>query len=243
MMTVVETGAASFNGPRCNRFLAVGLMGERPRFERGKRHLLREGGNEVGIERARDTPMLPDTDMSSRALQSLSDNRRPDFFDDGCVRHNRHVTRGYVHSSSAKLPKVTSLAVTCSHMEDIWDNLSEPHERLRWARMRWQQVKGVKADATAAAESLGMKPHTYRAYERSPDSSKHTELTHQRAISFARKFGVSWEWLMTGKGTPDTTTTSELTPSERRVIDALREAPEARRTAVADAIEQLLKIG
>jgi len=128
-------------------------------------------------------------------------------------------------------------------MDASWENLAEPHERLRWARMRWQLAKGIKPDASAAAESLAMKPHTYRAYERPPGASKHTELTHQRAISFARKFGVSWEWLMTGKGTPDTTSISELTPTERRVIDALREAPEARQTAVADAIEQLLKIG
>lgn len=108
--------------------------------------------------------------------------------------------------------------------------------------MRWQEGKGIKPDAGAAGESLGMKAHTYRAYERAPGSSKHIELTHQRAIEFGRKFGVSWEWLMNGRGSPDAMTASELTPTERRLIDALREAPEARQTAVADAIEQLLKI-
>lgn len=128
-------------------------------------------------------------------------------------------------------------------MDRHLENLREPHERLRWARMRWQDSKGIKPDAGAAAESLGMKPHTYRAYERPATASKHTELTHQRAIEFGRKFGVSWGWLMTGHGEPLDLALSELTPTERRVIDALREAPEARQTAVADAITQLLKVG
>lgn len=122
-------------------------------------------------------------------------------------------------------------------MDDRWKKLAEPYDRLRWARIAWQEGKGIKPDAGAAAESLGMNKHTYRAFERGPEASKHIALDHQRAIQFARKFGVSWQWLLTGEGTPQ----GELTPNERRVIDALREAPEARQTAVADAIEQLLK--
>lgn len=121
-----------------------------------------------------------------------------------------------------------------------WRDLREPHERLRWARIRWQDSKGISPDAGAAAESLAMNKHTYRAFERSPDASKHMALTHQRAIEFGRKFGVSWTWLLTGEGTPDPKE-SQLTPTERRVIDALREAPEARQAAAADAIVQLLK--
>lgn len=127
-------------------------------------------------------------------------------------------------------------------MDRQWESLREPNERLTWARMRWQERNGVGANAAAAAESLAMRPHTYRAYERDGRASKHTALDHQRAVQFARKFGVSWRWLLTGEGTPDDQSMAELTPIERRVIDALREAPEARQTAVADAIEQLLKI-
>lgn len=123
------------------------------------------------------------------------------------------------------------------------ENVREPHERLRWARMRWQEVRGIKPDAGAAAESLGLKPHTYRAYERPPGSGKHTALSHQRAIQFGRKFGVNWEWLMTGQGQPDDLAAAQLTPTERCLIDALREAPEARRAAAADAIIKLLKAG
>jgi hypothetical protein len=109
--------------------------------------------------------------------------------------------------------------------------------------MRWQEKAGIRPNAAAAAESLGMQQHAYRAYERGPDASKHVALTHQRAQQFGRKFGVSWLWLLTGKGGPDDEVEIELTPVERRLIDAVRAAPEARQTAVADAIEQLLKAG
>jgi len=125
-------------------------------------------------------------------------------------------------------------------MDDRWTKAREPQDRLRWARIQWQEAKGIKPDAGAAAESLGLRPHTYRAYERNPDASKYTRLDDQRAIQFARKFGVNWIWLLTGEGRPDTPDDS-LSPTERRVIDALREAPKDRQTAVADAITQLLK--
>lgn len=104
--------------------------------------------------------------------------------------------------------------------------------------MRWQEQQGVSPNAEAAAESVGVKAGTYRAYERRPGSSKSIALDHQTAPPLAKKFGVSWEWLLTGQGSPDEI---KLTPNERRLIDAYREAPEARQTAVADAIEQLLK--
>lgn len=96
-------------------------------------------------------------------------------------------------------------------------------------------------NAEAAAESLGIKAGTYRAYERQPGSSKHIGLDHQTAARFAKKFGVNWTWLLTGEGSPDAADDT-LTPVERRMIDALREAPEARQAAAADAIIQLLKI-
>lgn len=124
-------------------------------------------------------------------------------------------------------------------MKARWEDCEGTWDRLRWARMRWQEKSNVTPNAEAAAESLNVKPGTYRAYERRPDSSKHIALDAQTAMRFGRKFGVSWTWLVTGEGDPDDL---ELTPNERRLIVAYREAPEARQTAVADAIEQLLKI-
>lgn len=125
-------------------------------------------------------------------------------------------------------------------MNARWQDCEGTWDRLRWARMRWQEASGVSPNAEAAAASLGIKPGTYRAYERRPDSSKHIPLDDQTAPPLAKKFGVSWIWLLKGAGSPDADIES-LSPDERRVIDALREAPKARQAAAADAITQLLK--
>lgn len=123
-------------------------------------------------------------------------------------------------------------------MKTRWQDCEGTWDRLRWARMRWQAKQGVSPNAEAAAVSLGIKPGTYRAYERRPGESKNIALDHQTAPPLAKKFGVSWIWLLNGDGSPDDV---DLTPDERRIIDAYREAPEARQTAVADAMIQLLK--
>jgi SOS-response transcriptional repressor LexA len=97
--------------------------------------------------------------------------------------------------------------------------LLEPHERLRWARVRWQTLNGIKPEMGAAADSLGMKQHTYRAYEREPGASKHTPLDHQRAVQFARKFGVSWQWLLTGENNSSTSPTKAHVAKPGAVVD------------------------
>jgi transcriptional regulator with XRE-family HTH domain len=113
-----------------------------------------------------------------------------------------------------------------------WKSANGGHERLQWAR------KSSKFEtAKDFAESVGMKEGTYRAYERRPDSSKHTVLDDQAAIRFGRKLGVSWEWLVAGKGEPRPDQNVE------RVVKALEAVPEDRRGAIADAIEALLKTG
>lgn len=120
-------------------------------------------------------------------------------------------------------------------METGWELLQDPHERLRWARIRAKY-----ATAKAAAESLGMKKDTYSAYERAPDKSKVTGMTHQRAMQFARKFKVSWEWLLNGKGTPFS---KPQTLAQERVLTAMSEAPEEEQDRVAAAVEALLRTG
>jgi transcriptional regulator with XRE-family HTH domain len=73
--------------------------------------------------------------------------------------------------------------------EGTWD-------RLRWARKR-------KFDtAKDFAVRAGVKPGTYQAYERRPDSSKHIALDHQNAMRLARLLKVRWEWLLLGEGGP-----------------------------------------
>jgi len=78
-----------------------------------------------------------------------------------------------------------------------WRDLREPWERLRWSRMQ----AGFER-ATNAAESLGINPVTYRSYERRPDQAGARNIDHQAAIRIAKKFKVSWEWLLTGAGSP-----------------------------------------
>ena len=125
-------------------------------------------------------------------------------------------------------------ALSYNHPADM----SEGWQRLRWARHRWQTKAGIKPSAQAAAESLGLNPHTYRTYEGPPDRSRYSPLTHQLAIRFGRKFGVSWQWLLTGEGDP---TDIELNPSQQRIVDALRDAPCETQKAVADIVERLVR--
>jgi hypothetical protein len=116
--------------------------------------------------------------------------------------------------------------------EDGWQELREPWERLRWSRARRFEA------AKDAAESMGMKPDTYRAYEREPGTSKHTQLDHQSAIRFGRKFGVRWEWLLIGQGTPSD---DEDEGPGSRVRAAMRSVPRDEQEAIADAVEALVR--
>jgi hypothetical protein len=121
--------------------------------------------------------------------------------------------------------------------------MAEKDERWRscegtWDRLRWARVHAKFETAKAAADSLGIKEGTYSAYERSPESSKHTALDHQRAAQFARKFKVNWRWLLLGEDTPFTV---DLTPAQERALAAMRSASEADQERAADVIETLLK--
>lgn len=71
-----------------------------------------------------------------------------------------------------------------------------------WDRLRWARQAGGFANAKDFADAVGMPEGTYRAYERSPDSSKHTKLNGQLAIRFARRLKVRWQWLLANDGTP-----------------------------------------
>lgn len=123
-------------------------------------------------------------------------------------------------------------------MDQSDDDIRQPWQRLRWARHRWQRSAGIKPSATAAAESLGIEPHTYRAFEGPEFRSKFTPLNHQRAIQFGRKFKVSWVWLLTGEGSPDDL---EMNEHQQRIVDAMREVPEEKQAAAADIVERMLK--
>lgn len=68
----------------------------------------------------------------------------------------------------------------------------EMHDRLRAAR----QNAGY-ANATEAADALNVKQQTYLAHE-----NGHRGFKPDSAEKYARRFSVSLEWLLTGKGAP-----------------------------------------
>lgn len=117
--------------------------------------------------------------------------------------------------------------------DERWKTCEGTWDRLKWARLQ------KYATAEDAATALGLKPGTYRQYERAPGTSRHAAYDHQDAMLFGRRLGVRWEWLLLGQGTP------WVDPDEHRerILLAYDSAPEERRAAVAEAIEQLLKIG
>jgi len=120
--------------------------------------------------------------------------------------------------------------------EDLtWAELREPWQRLRWARRHAKYES-----ARAAAGSLGENEATYSAYERRPDSSKHIPLSHQRAIQFAKKFKVRWQWLLIGEGEPWLLAPKREAPDVaegKRILEGL---PSAKR---AEAIQILRVLG
>lgn len=93
-------------------------------------------------------------------------------------------------------------------------------------------------DASDAAFALGVKPNTYRAYEREPTSSKHIPLDRVKAVEFARRFGVNWRWLLLNQGPP-----FEDVPAmpQARVMDAMAQVCEADQTALAEMIEAFVR--
>lgn len=97
----------------------------------------------------------------------------------------------------------------------------------------WDQSKD-------AAESMGLKPVTYRSYER-PTSEAGRGMKPQQAQQFARKFKVSWTWLLMGEGTPaiETQAPPELVEINRR-IESMTDP--AQRTNALDLINGILDV-
>jgi hypothetical protein len=67
--------------------------------------------------------------------------------------------------------------------------VTEPYERLRQAR-----IEAGYAEASDAARALGIRESTYLGHENGWRGFK------ARADTYARKFGVGLEWLLTGRG-------------------------------------------
>jgi len=119
-------------------------------------------------------------------------------------------------------------------MDDAWRHANEFADRLRWARM---QVRFERAGD--AAEALGIKPGTYRTYERrKADGGRLPRLPETQRI--ARRLGVSWTWLATGDDRPD----AEPTSRDDRVahfVELLLDVPADRRDDAINAAEAVIK--
>lgn len=125
----------------------------------------------------------------------------------------------------------TILAMRNPERDDSWKLCVGTWDRLQWARSR------VFETAQDAAEAFGERPGTYRAYERGPDASKSIPLDHQKAIAFAKRLGVRWEWLLEGKGEPWRATDEYLD----RILAAYEAVDPERRGEMADVVERLLR--
>lgn len=128
---------------------------------------------------------------------------------------------------------------TVRRVDASWQETREFWERLRWARLHYAHTQGdVIFRPTDAARSLGEKPGTYRTWEepRENDGRVPVLATIQK---IARKFGVSWVWLMSGQGSPyyDHVMEEQFNAFARR----LPEIPEDRRDDALNAMRAVLE--
>lgn len=93
-------------------------------------------------------------------------------------------------------------------------NMDSPNARLRWAREQHF------ATAVEAADALGVPRSTYIGHE-----NGHRGFPAKRAPQYARKFKVSEEWLLYGKGAQPTIAPDPV-PSEEVLEQMVREAIE-----------------
>jgi len=92
---------------------------------------------------------------------------------------------------------------------------------------------------TDAARSLGVKPGTYRTWEFSKaDGGRVPSLSELQGL--ARKFGVSWQWLLTGDGTPDAAAPNDFALVVGQITDKLSRVDEGKRQDALRAIDGVL---
>lgn len=121
--------------------------------------------------------------------------------------------------------------------DNDWTGLTEPWQRLVWARERRFPSQA------AFARKIGMRPNTYGFHERDPaEYAKATDLSYDKAVEWAPVLEVRWEWLLNRQGEP-WPDTGPVTPRARilRAVDRVSDPAEQAR--LADAIEALTGTG
>lgn len=107
----------------------------------------------------------------------------------------------------------------------------------RWERLRWARLRAGFDQAKDAAESLAIKPGTYRTYEYPPgENGREPPLSELQRIS--RKYKVNWIWIATGEGTPDEGVIVDERLAE--VSQKLGEVPEEKRDDAMSAVMGVL---
>lgn len=115
---------------------------------------------------------------------------------------------------------------------DGWEHLRETWERIRWARYNAKFERAVDA-----AESLGIKPGTYRTYERGVDDGGRVPPIKE-GQKLAKKFKVNWVWLLSGQGKP--TDTEEENPRIQEIARRVSEIPADKRDDALNAVEAVI---
>lgn len=131
-------------------------------------------------------------------------------------------------------PRNARFATIC-RMDESWRQLTEPHERLRWARLRLTEFKRP----TDAARSMNMKPGTYRNYEL-PKASGGKWPDPGTVRRIAKKFNASWSWILTGDGDPTDTQPPEMQVITRELAERVQRIPADKREDALDAAKGVL---
>lgn len=106
-------------------------------------------------------------------------------------------------------------AVPCDYLIMTDEPLDSPHERLAWAR----EQAGF-SDKAEFARLVSVNPTTYRAYEAGQNGFA------KYAATFARRLGVSAEWLLEGGALPNIQPKGvKLRPDQPPVMDASASDP------------------
>lgn len=124
--------------------------------------------------------------------------------------------------------------------DETWRQIEDAPDavylRIAWARTHLTEF----TRPIDAARALHIKPVTYRTYE-VPKWEGGRIPPVPIAQSIAKKFGVSWAWLVSGKGSPyETIEPTPLMVISNQLAERLEKVPEDKRQDALRAVEGVL---
>lgn len=121
-------------------------------------------------------------------------------------------------------------------MDQSWRYLREPWERLAWSRINLTPFPRP----VDAARSLNIRPGTYRTYEL-PKASGGRWPDPSEVRRIAKKFGVSWSWILTGDGSPEDVAPPEMQVVTKELTERVQQIDESKRADALDAAKAVLE--